>query len=158
MDELSCIGEAVLGVVECLLVFDGPLKMCAFLLASEKVRERCADAGDVRHQGMIEVVHAEEMAEIFDGSRCRHFPHGEDFFWQRLDAVAVHMMAEEIDGVDAEDALRLLDDEAVICEVLEESAKVLLCSASFFAGDQNVVKKPGFYWFFSNFWFSFQPW
>ena len=62
------------------------------------------------------------MAEIFDGSWCWHFPDGADFFGQRLDAVAVHAMAEEINGVGAEDALCLLDDEAVIGEALEESA------------------------------------
>ena len=78
------------------------------------------------------------MARRCDRSRCQHFPDCADFFGQRLDAVAVYTMAEEIDGIDAENALRLLD-EAVIDEALEELEGLLrvLCISP---GDQDVVE------------------
>ena len=49
-------------------------------------------------------------------------------------------MSEKIDGVDAENALRLLDDEAMIGEALEESAKVFYVFHVISAGDQNIVE------------------
>ena len=85
------------------------------------------NAGDEWHKGVIEVQHAEETAEFVDGSRCRHFPGGTDFFGQRVDR----------NGVNAKNVLRLLDNEAMIGEVLEKSAK---CSVSFLLATKTLSR------------------
>ena len=84
-------------------------------------RERRADSGDVWHKLVIEVEHAEESLKAFNGSWRREILDGADFFGERRDAVAVHAVAEKVDGISAENSFGLLDDEAVFCEAFEKS-------------------------------------
>merc|ERR1712015_286614 len=85
-------------------------------LSLEEVGDGCADAGDVGDEAMVIVQHSEETLDAFDVSRRRIFADGADFLFQWHDAISVDPVAEEVDGINAENALRFLDDETVLVE------------------------------------------
>merc|ERR1712015_199842 len=135
------VRESVLGGVERRLEFRRPFDGGILLLplSFQRVGERCANAGDVGDETMIIVYHSEETLDGFDVGRRRKVADGADFFLQRRDAVSVDPVAEEVDGIDAEDALCFLDDESVFVEALEESSEVVLVIGDRFAGYEDVV-------------------
>merc|ERR1712015_268008 len=93
----------------------------------------------VPDETMVIVQHSEETLDAFDVGRRRIFADGADFLFQRHDAIPVDPVAEEVDGVDAENALRFLDDESVFVEALEESSEIVLMFGGRFAGDEDIV-------------------
>ena len=63
-----------------------------------------------------------------------------DLFRERLGAVLIYSMTEDVDAVGAEDAFRLLDDEAVFDEMFEEHTEVGFMLRIIHAGNEDVVE------------------
>ena len=63
---------------------------------------------------MIEKYHPQELLEAFDCRRVRKISNGVNFLRKRYNACGIDVVAEEIDGRDAENTLGAFDDEAVI--------------------------------------------
>ena len=54
--------------------------------------------------------------------------------------MSIHLMTEEVNGVDAEDTLGLLDDKTVLGESFEKRVKVGFVICLVFTGNEDVVE------------------
>ena len=54
--------------------------------------------------------------------------------------MSIHLMTEEVNGVDAEDTLGLLDDKTVLGESFKKRAKVGFVICLVFTGNEDVVE------------------
>ena len=66
------------------------------------------------NETMIEMYHPQELLEAFDSRRVRKISDGANFLRKRYNAFGIDVVAEEIDGRDAENTLGAFDDEAVV--------------------------------------------
>ena len=62
---------------------------------------------------MIEMYHAQELLYAFDCRWARKISDGANFLSKRYNAFGIDVVAEEIDGRDAENTHGAFDDEAV---------------------------------------------
>ena len=63
---------------------------------------------------MIEMYHPQELLEASDCRRARKISDGANFLRKRYNALSIDVLAEEIDGRDAEDTLGAFGHEAVV--------------------------------------------
>ena len=63
---------------------------------------------------MIDIYHPQELLEAFDCRQERKISDGANFLRKRYNAFGIDVVAEEIDGRDAENTLGAYDDEAVV--------------------------------------------
>ena len=66
------------------------------------------------NETMIEIYHPQELLEAFDCRRARKISDGANFLRKRCNAFGIDVVAEEINGRDAENTLGAFDDEAVV--------------------------------------------
>ena len=66
------------------------------------------------NETMIEIYHPQELLKAFDCRRARKISDGANLLRKRYNAFGIDVVAEEIDGLDAEITLGAFDDEAVV--------------------------------------------
>ena len=102
----------------------------------KQVVEVCSGIGD---EPAVVADHPQKSLKFLDGCWGRCCSDGFDSVRERRDALLVHLISQEVEGIHAKDAFGPLYDQPVCGQGLEDLFQVGEMLFRRFAGDQNVV-------------------
>ena len=95
--------------------------------------------GDVGEEAVVVVEHPQKLLKGLDGVGSREGGDGLDFVRQWRQTCSTHAVAEEVNLIDAKNALGTFDHESMLLEAAEEGAEVGLVLLRGLTGDEDVV-------------------
>ena len=91
------------------------------------------------NESAVKVYHAEECSQLLEGGRFREIPDRGDLLRERVTALIVNVVTEEIELLDAEFTLVRIDNHTIFTQSAEELAQMVMVLVGRLARHEDVI-------------------